>query len=116
QAFATALRQAEAAPPPPSAPLQQLTARIAQLNARMQSYGKRIAQLSQQASDNDPISDEVAILKAQQALDQDELQDAQEDLSRQGGDRHAFVERALQQHETIEHQAPPQPKMVGGDT
>jgi small-conductance mechanosensitive channel len=116
QAFATALRQAEAAPPPPTGPLQQLTVRIAQLNARMQSYGKRIALLSQQAAENGQLADEVAILKAQQALDQDELQDAQEDLSRQGGDRHAFVERALQQHETIEHQAPPQPKMVGGDT
>ncbi len=108
QGFATALRQASAAPPPASGPLQQLTSRIARLKARMQAYDSRIAQLTKQAAEDGAAADELAVLKAQRALDEDELDDSQEDLARQGGDRHAVLERALQEHEAAQRQPAPQ--------
>jgi small-conductance mechanosensitive channel len=109
QAFATALRQAAAVPPPSSGPLQQLSVRIAQLQGRMQAYDKRIAQLTKQGEDPQ-MADELAVLKGQRALDEDELEDARQDLARQGGDRHAVLERALQEREAIQKQPAPQPK------
>ncbi len=107
-AFSTALRQAAAAPPPKNDKLQQLTTRIARLKTRMRAYAPRIAQLAKQAETDDAVAGELAILKAQSALDQDELDDAQQDLAREGGDRHAVLENMLQQHEAAEHQAAPQ--------
>lgn len=115
QAFATALRQAQAVAPPSNGPMQQISARIARLKARMQAYDTRIAQLTKQAADDPNASDELAVLKGQRALDEDELQDAQEDLTRQGGDRHAVLERALQEHEAIQQQPPPQAKMAAAN-
>jgi len=115
QAFATQLRQAQSVPPPATGPLQQLSARVSAIKARLRSYERRIAQLSSQAAGDSRAADELAVLKAQQALDQDELDDAQEDLNRLGGNRHALVERALQEHEAIQHQPPPQAKASAAD-
>ena len=115
QAFATELRQAQSVPLPVTGPLEQLTARISTLKGRLQSYERRIAQLSSQAADDSHAGDELAVLKAQQALDQDELEDAQQDLTRQGGDRHALLERALQEHESIQHQPAPQARPSAAD-
>jgi len=107
-AFATALRRAEAMPPPTTGPLAQLTARMARLKARMAAYNSRIQDLTKKAGSDDASADELAVLKAQLSLDQDRLQDAQQDLERQGGDRHATLERALEEHEAVQHQpAPP---------
>ena len=110
QAFATALRQAAAVPAPKSGPLQQLTARIAQLKLRMRTYDTRVAQLTKQAESDDSVTGELAVLKAQRALDEDALQDAQQDLTRQGGDRHAVLERMLQEHEAVQHETAAQSK------
>ena len=106
QAFATALREAESIPPPTSGPLQQIAARIAQLKTRLAEDQARIDGLTKQAAASGAAADQLELVKAQQALDQDELDDAQEDLTRQGGDRHAALEQALQQHEATQHQAP----------
>ena len=113
QAFATALRQAAAVPPPASGALLDLNNRIARLNARMAAYQKRIAQLTPQAAADERVAEELAVLKAQQNLDEDEREDAQQDLERQGGDRHATLERALEQHEAVQKQPPPPLKSVG---
>ena len=113
QAFATALRQAAAVPPPASGALVDLNNRIARLKARMAAYQKRITQLTPQAAADESVAEELAVLKAQQALDEDELEDAQQDLERQGGDRHATLERALEQHEAVQKQPPPPLKSVG---
>ena len=113
QAFATALRQAAAAPPPASGALVDLNNRIARLTARMAAYQKRITQLTPQAAADERVAEELAVLKAQQNLDEDEREDAQQDLERQGGDRHATLERALEQHEAVQKQPPPPLKSVG---
>lgn len=113
QAFATALRQAAVVPPPASSALLDLNNRIARLNARMAAYQKRITQLTPQAAADERVAEELAVLKAQQNLDEDEREDAQQDLERQGGDRHATLERALEQHEAVQKQPLPPLKSVG---
>src|SRR6516164_1809391 len=113
QAFATALRQAAAVPPPASGALLDLNNRIARLTARMAAYQKRITQLTPQAAADERVAEELAVLKAQQNLDEDEREDAQQDLERQGGDRHRTLERALEQHEAVQKQPPPPLKSVG---
>ena len=113
QAFATALRQAAAVPPPASGALLDLNNRIARLTARMAAYQKRITQLTPQAAADERVAEELAVLKAQQNLDEDEREDAQQDIERQGGDRHATLERALEQHEAVQKQPPPPLKSVG---
>jgi len=106
QAFASALREAAATPPPaPSGPLKDLTNRITQLKKRIAAEGARIAKLTQDAAAKGSSVDGLELAKAQLALDEDELEDAQQDLARQGGDQHATLERALQEHEQAQHEA-----------
>jgi small-conductance mechanosensitive channel/peptidoglycan hydrolase CwlO-like protein len=111
QAFATALREATAPSPPASGPLKQLADRLTQLKARIAADQGRIAQLTKQAAANDAAADKLELTKAQLALDEDELEDAQEDLVRQGGDKHAKLQRALQEHESAQHETAQPPKV-----
>lgn len=106
QAFASALREAAAASPPPTnAPLKALADRITQLKKRMAMEQARIAKLTQDAAAKSAADNGVELAKAQLALDEDELEDAQQDLARQGGDQHATLERTLQEHEQAQHEA-----------
>lgn len=105
QAFETALRQAAAYRPPPG-PLRDLASDIAQLRGDIAADRDRIAQLTKEnASGNGAASDQLALANAELALDQDELEDAQQDLARQGGDPHAVIARGLQEHEIAQQQA-----------
>ena len=104
QAFATALRQAVAYRVP-AGPLRDLAARIDQLTTQIAAEQDHVTQLTKKGTAS--AADQVDLLNAQLALDQDELQDSQQDLARQGGDPHAALERALQQHEATQHQTAP---------
>ncbi len=106
QAFASALRETDAPSLPASGPLKHLADRVAHWTAAVAEDQKRIASLSKSASANSAGSDPFELAKAQLALDQDELEDAQLDLARQGGDPKAAIERELQEHEATQHQAP----------
>ncbi len=110
QAFASALREAAAPSLPASGPLKDLADRVAHWTAAVAADQKRIAGLSKGAPANPAGSDPLELAKAQLALDQDELEDAQLDLARQGGDPKAAIERELQEHEATQHQAPPAAK------
>lgn len=110
QAFATALRQAVAYRVP-AGPLRDLATRIDQLKTQIAAEQDNIAQLTKKATTS--AADQVDLLNAQLALDQDELEDSQQDLARQGGDPHAALERALQQHEATQHQNAPVSKSSG---
>jgi small-conductance mechanosensitive channel len=94
QAFATAVREAATAKPVTSAPVQQLNARIAQIRQHIAAGQQRVAKLSK----TEGTESQVEVLQAQLALDQDELEDAQLDLLRQGGDERTRLERARQEH------------------
>ena len=92
--FAAAVRQAEAeAAVPASGPLVQLSDRISKLQARVEADKKRVSEL---ANDTTGALDQA---QAQLDLDQDGLDDAQQDLIRQGGDKRAALQRLLQEHE-----------------
>jgi small-conductance mechanosensitive channel len=106
QAFASALREAVATGAPvPNGPLKALTDRITQLKKRVAMEQARIAKLTQDAAAKGSAGNGVELAKAQLALEEDELEDAQQDLARQGGDQHATLERALQEHEQAQHEA-----------
>ncbi len=106
QAFASALRESAAASAPTTGPLKDLADRIDGWTQKVAADQDRIAKLTAQGSA--APAGQLDLAKAQLELDQDELDDAHEDLARQGGDQHARIERAIQQHETTEHNAPQQ--------
>jgi small-conductance mechanosensitive channel len=105
QAFASALREATALSVPASGPFKQLSDRADRWKAQIAVDQGRIAKLSKQAASDDAATDQLALAKAQLELDQNELEDAQQDLARQGGDQHEKLQRLLQEHETAQHQA-----------
>ena len=110
QAFASALQEAAAASTPVPGPLKELSLRISQLKTRVTAGQARIAKLNKDAAANQTAADEVELAKAKLALDEDELEDAEQDMARQGGDPHSKIERALQEHEGAQHDAQ-QPKV-----
>ena len=110
QAFAEALREATVPAPPAIGPLKELTERITQLKASVAADQARIANLTKEAATKAAAADRLELTQAQLALDQDELADAQQDLVRQGGDPHAKIEQALQEHEAAQRQAEKAPK------
>lgn len=107
QAFASALRETTASAAPVSGPFKALAAQIAQMKTRMAQDEARIAKLTKEEA-----TGPLELAKAQLALDQDELDDAQEDLARQGGDQHAKLQRLVQEHEAGQHETVQQPKIV----
>jgi small-conductance mechanosensitive channel len=92
-AFAGAVREAAAYRPPPNGPLERIRARIEQAKQRIAQSREQIAKVPA----NNP--DLLDISKAQLALDEDELEDAQADLARQGGDPRTAVQRAMAERE-----------------
>lgn len=103
QEFASAIRQAEAAGPPKSGPLKQRSDQIQNIKERIRADQALAGKLAKDASTNSSASDQLDVAKAQLTLDQDELDDAQEDLAREGGDQHAKLERLLRAHEAVDH-------------
>ena len=92
--FAAAMREAEVqATVQPQGPLRQLADQVAQLQARVDADKKRVDSL---AKDTTGALDQA---QAQLTLDQDELDDAQQDLTRQSGGQRARLQRLLQEHE-----------------
>ncbi|SPE40831.1 MscS Mechanosensitive ion channel [Candidatus Sulfopaludibacter sp. SbA3] len=112
QAFATALRAAETPAAPASNDLRELAAQIDKLKADIAAGQTRIDQLTKAAATSDAAADELELANAEIALEKDELDDAEQDRAREGGDRHSAIERALQQHESDQKQAPPLPKLT----
>jgi small-conductance mechanosensitive channel len=109
QAFASALRETLGASVPVTGPLKQLADRITRWKTQIAAQQERIAKLTKQAATDSAAADQLELVKAQLELDQDELEDAQQDLARQGGDQHAKLQQALQDHESAQHQVPQAP-------
>lgn len=95
--FAAAMREAQAeAALPATGPLQQLSDRITKLKASVNTDKKRVEDLGKDAGDA------LDLAQAQLDLDQDELDDAKQDLIRQGGDKRARLQRLLDEHTASE--------------
>jgi small-conductance mechanosensitive channel len=115
QAFASAVREAAARKPAASGPLQQANARITQVRARIAADQQLIAKLGKSAATDDQAAGQLEVAKAQLALDEDEIEDAQLDLARQGGDERARLERAEQEHAEAQKEPPAvKPVPLGG--
>ena len=59
---------------------------------------------SAKPSEKDALQDQKDLFEAEQALDQDEIEDAQQELIRTGGDQETAVQRQRDQHEAGEHE------------
>jgi len=101
-AFASAMREAAENPPPPTPETKQLAARIKDGQAAVAADENRIATFTTalataRGSAKDDLQQLIGIAQAQLSLDQDDLEDAQQDFIRAGGDKQATIQQLLDQ-------------------
>lgn len=106
-AFAAALADASENPAPPTPATRALAAKITETENtvaadqdKVDDLKKRLA--SARGSSKDKIQTQLDLAQAQLSLDQDSLEDDHDDLVRAGGDKHASIQRLLDQHEASE--------------
>src|SRR5712664_3802598 len=109
-AFAAAVRDAEANPPILSAQAKEIETRLQEAEKALGADKGRVAQLTaayEKASGDrkDSLGDQLDVAKAQQELDQDEVDDAKQDLIRSGGDARGRIETMVEEHEAASHAA-----------
>jgi small-conductance mechanosensitive channel len=114
QSYAAALREATAPRPVPDGPLKELARHIARLKAGIAVGQQRIADLEKKAGSGEASAGEVELAKALLALDENELEDAQQDFARQGGDSGSRLARAKQEHDNAQRAGPTPAKTVTG--
>jgi len=93
-----------------NAKLQQAQTALADVQSRQEEVKAKLA--SAKPNEKAPLQERLDLLSAEQSLDEDEIEDAQEDLVKAGGDQEGAVERQRDQHEAVEHeleQHPSQP-------
>jgi small-conductance mechanosensitive channel len=108
QAFATALRLATADAANDTKALKGKALAISQhirvAEQRIREDQQQVDDLTaalQKAVDKDDAQQDLDLAKAQLALDGDELSDLHQDLIRAGGDKHARIQQALDEHEAV---------------
>jgi small-conductance mechanosensitive channel len=107
QAFETALREATANVAPLKGEPLAISQKIAALEKKVEAEKQQVADLTaaqSKAADQDDAAQQVELAQAQLDLDNDELNDLHEDLIRLGGDKHAKVQQALDEHEAAQKQ------------
>jgi small-conductance mechanosensitive channel len=103
QAFAMALRQAQLERRTPNGPAVAIEQKVNGLSAQVKEDQATVDQLSAQleaakkgnGQNADAISDSLDVEKAQLQLDSDELNDANDDLSRASGDKRDQIQQEL---------------------
>ena len=108
QAFAAALRQANAQRPVPQGEAIALSRKVAQLQQIVGEDQDQVHSLTSVAS-----GDDLKIAQAQLGLDQDELSDAQQDLARASGDLRTRIQQELAAHEAAMSKTNAQPGSNG---
>ncbi len=106
-AFAAAMRDATQNPAPLTPETRRLSAQIDSGEAAVAADQNRIAQFTQalaKAAPNakDGLQQLIGIAQAQLALDQDDLQDAQQQLTIAGGSKQVRIQALLDQHKVAE--------------
>ena len=107
-AFASALREAAQHPAPVSPEARQLEARVKRLTAKVAGEQDSVTRLGEMAAnasatDKAKLQQEQQLAAAQLELDKDELDDAQNDLTRAGGNPAGKIERMRDEHEATAH-------------
>ncbi len=116
QAFDSALREAAASQLPSTGPFRELAARVEAVKARVIADTAQVAALTKKSANDSDASDDLQLAQAQLALDQDELEDDQQDLARAGGDAHATLQKALEQHQADQNETSMPKVAMAGDT
>jgi small-conductance mechanosensitive channel len=112
-AFAEALREATAHPPPLSGAALKVAQRLSVLTPQIVAEQQQVAALAKTANSAASPGDEGTqqqLAEAQLALDQDERDDLQQDLVRLGGDRRSSIQQALDEHEALQKQSSSLPR------
>jgi small-conductance mechanosensitive channel len=99
-AFASALRSATQHAPPLTGQALKISQRLNALNARIKAEQAQVTarQHGPGTGDDDP---QLQLAQAQLALDTDEADELHQTLIRLGGDRHALIQQALDEHEAV---------------
>ncbi len=116
-AFADALREAREHTSDQDPKYRELNARIHDAQTALNEDKAQIAQLkaklaSAKPAEQDSLQDQIALLEAQQAPDEGDLDDSEQDLIRAGGNREGAIQRQREAHEANEDhlaQNPPAP-------
>jgi len=108
-AFADALRQAAAQRPADDPKNHDLYLKMQTAQVALLDVLSRIEQLKAKLAvakptEKDALQDQKDLLDAEQALDEDEVEDAQQELIRTGGDQQTAIQRQRDQHEAGEHE------------
>ena len=109
-AFAVAIHDAAENPPPLTPEVRQLAARVKTGQAAVAADQNRITQFTAalakaSGSTKDDLQELIGVAQAQLALDQDDLEDAQQQLVRSGGDKQATIQQLLDQHKASDVQS-----------
>jgi small-conductance mechanosensitive channel len=109
-AFAEALRDAREHPVKPTPEIRALQARVDKDAAVVDFDNKRVADLKKQLAatteaKKDDVQQQLDLAQAEAVMDQDELDDAREDLTRAGGDTESRIQRLIQEHEQADHES-----------
>ncbi len=104
-AFSAALHDAVENPAPLTPQTRQVAARVKSASAAIAADQARITQFTAIAahsngSAKDDLQNLIGIAQAQLALDQDDLEDAQQELLRLGGDRQTAIQRLIDQRKS----------------
>ncbi len=107
-AYADALRQAAELRPAQDPKNRNLYLKMQQAQTALTDVLSRIEQVkakiaTAKPSEKDALQDQKDLLDAEQALDEDEIEDAQEELIQTGADQESAVQRQRDQHEAAEH-------------
>src|SRR6266849_2422105 len=107
-AFAAALRDAAENPPVLSPEAKEIEARLQKAQKLLKADQALVAQLTDAAAKatgdkKETLGDQLDLAKAELELDQGEVDDAQQDLIRAGGDPEDRIQEMVQEHEAAAH-------------
>ena len=108
-AFADALRQAAEQRPAQDPKNRDLYLKMQQAQTALTDVLSRVEQVkakiaTAKPSEKDALQDQKDLLDAEQALDEDEIEDAQQELIQTGADQESAVQQQRDQHEAAEHE------------
>jgi small-conductance mechanosensitive channel len=108
-AFAAALHQATQHAPAIPASARPILARVQSLQEKVRAEQKQIPRLKEalaKADDNHKtqIEDNLELAEATLEVDQEDLEAAQQELIRDGGDPRSKIQQLLEQHEALGHE------------
>jgi small-conductance mechanosensitive channel len=106
-AFTAGLADAVENPPAITPETQEILNRVKDAQAHVAADQEVVTKLTAEvakagAAQKDALNDKLKIAQAQLGLDQDELDDDHEDLTRAGGDKRALIQTQLDAHEASE--------------